>query len=339
MGGAAPAGRAAKTGIPVVLMGLGEIGQAIARAALARPELQIVGAVDPHPSLARRKLAEVLGVPAPDVTIAESIAKGARAARGGVLLQATGSRLEAVLPDLEEAVRAGLHVVSTCEELAWPWLYHRDAASALDRLCHERNVAVLGTGVNPGFVLDRLPALLAQVTGDVRHVRGVRVVDAATRRAALQRKLGIGLAEAAFHEGVERDELGHVGLAESAAMVAEACVGLDEYEVEEDVLPLLAEEDVPGPVPVRRGRVAGIHQEAVVTAPDGREVVRLELTLALGADDPRDEVILEADPPVRILLPGGVAGDRATAHIAVNAVPAVIELRGIVSVLDLPVGR
>ncbi len=339
MGGAAPSGRAAKSGIPVVLMGLGEIGQAIARAALARPELQIVGAVDPHPSLAHRKLAQVLGVPAPDVAIAESISKVARAARGGVLLQATGSRLEAVLPDLEEAVRAGLHVVSTCEELAWPWLHHRDAASALDRLCHERNVAVLGTGVNPGFVLDRLPALLAQVTGDVRHVRGVRVVDAAKRRPALQRKLGIGLTEAAFHAGVERDELGHVGLAESAAMVAEACVGLEEYEVEEDVLPLLAEEDVPGPTPVGRGRVAGIHQEAVVSAPDGREVVRLELTLALGADDPRDEVILEADPPVRIVIPGGVAGDRATAHIAVNAVPAVIELRGIVSVLDLPVGR
>jgi 4-hydroxy-tetrahydrodipicolinate reductase len=339
MGGAAAAGRAAKSGIPVVIMGLGEIGQAIARVALARPELQVVAAVDPLPSLARRKLAEVLGVPAPDLVIAGSISEVARAARGGVVLQATQSRLEEVLPALDEAVRAGLHVVSTCEELAWPWLYHRDAASALDRLCHERNVAVLGTGVNPGFVLDRLPALLAHVTGDVRHVRGVRVVDAAKRRAGLQRKLGIGLEEAEFHQAVERGEVGHVGLAESAAMVAEACVGLDEYEVEEDIVPLLAEEDAPGPTPVRRGRVAGLHHEALVTTPDGREVVRLELTIALGAEDPRDEVTLEADPPVRLVLPGGIAGDRATAHIAVNAVPAVVELRGIVSVLDLPAGR
>ncbi len=338
MGGADPEGRAGKSGIPVVLMGLGEIGQAIARVALARPELRVVGAVDAHPSLAGRRLSDVLGVPAPDVTVAESLADAA-APGGGVLLHATRSHFDEVLPELEEAVRAGLHVVSTCEELAWPWLYHRDAASALDRLCHERNVAVLGTGVNPGFVLDRLPAVLAQVAGDVRHVRGVRVVDASTRRAALRRKLGIGLGEEEFHERVERGELGHVGLAESAAMVAEACVGIDEYEVDEDIVPLLAEEDAAGAVPVRRGQVAGLHHEALVFAPDGREVVRLELTIALGADDPRDEVVLEADPPVRLVVPGGISGDRATAHIAVNAVPAVVELRGIVSVLDLPVGR
>jgi 4-hydroxy-tetrahydrodipicolinate reductase len=298
-----------------------------------------VGAIDADPSLAGRKLADALGVPAPDVAVVGALSDAVGAARGGVLLHATESRFEAVLPTLEEAVRAGLHVVSTCEELAWPWLYHRDAAGALDRLCHERNVAVLGTGVNPGFVLDRLPALLAQVAGDVRHVRGVRVVDAATRRVALQRKLGLGLDEAAFHDAVERNALGHVGLAESAAMVAEACVGLEEYEVDEDIVPLLAEEDAPGPVPVRRGQVAGLHHEAIVVTPEGREVVRLELTMALGAEDPRDEVLLEADPPVRLVVPGGIAGDRASAHLAVNAVPAVVELRGLVSVLDLPAGR
>src|SRR5512138_2588219 len=182
MDGAAPEGRAAKSGIPVVLMGLGEIGQAIARVALARPELQVVAAVDGDPTLAGRKLADVVRAPAPDLAVVGSLSDVARAARGGVLLLATQSRLEAVLPTLEEAVRAGLHVVSTCEELAWPWLYHRDEAGALDRLCHERNVAVLGTGVNPGFVLDRLPAVLAQVTRPVRHVRGVRLVDVARRR-------------------------------------------------------------------------------------------------------------------------------------------------------------
>jgi 4-hydroxy-tetrahydrodipicolinate reductase len=339
MGGVAPEGRAAKSGIPVVLMGFGEIGQAIARVALARPELVVVAAVDADPALAGRRLGDVIGAPAPDVAILGSLSDALRVARGGVLLQATQSRFDEVLPSLEEAVRAGLHVVSTCEELAWPWLYHREAASALDALCHERNVAVLGTGVNPGFVLDRLPALLSQVMGDVRHVHGVRVVDVATRRVALQRKLGIGLDEAAFHDGVERNAFGHVGLAESAAMVAEACVGLEEYEVDEDILPLIAEEDALGPVPVRRGQVAGLHHEALVTTPDGREVVRLELTMALGAEDPRDEVRLEGDPPLRLVVPGGIAGDRASAHIAVNAVPAVVELRGIVSVLDLPVGR
>lgn len=337
--GADPGGRAGQSGIPVVLMGLGEIGRSIARAALARPELRLVAAVDPHPSCAGQELSALLGMPAPGIRVAEELAEAVGAARGGVLIQATQSRFEDVLPDLEEAVRAGLHVVSTCEELAWPWLNHREAANELDRLCQERNAAVLGTGVNPGFVLDRLPAVLAQVTGAVRHVHGVRVVDAAGRRAALQRKIGVGLEERAFHDAAERGEIGHVGLAESAAMVAEGCVGVDEYEVDEDILPLLAEEDAGGAVPIRRGEVAGLLHVAKVFAEGGREIVRLELTLAVGAEDPRDEVALDSDPPVRLVVPGGIPGDLATAHAVVNAVPAVVELRGIVSVLDLPAGR
>jgi 4-hydroxy-tetrahydrodipicolinate reductase len=327
-----------QSGIPVVLVGLGEIGQAIARAALVRPELRIVAAVDPDPSRAGRGLPDVLGVVAPRVEVARRLRDVAALARGGVVLQATQSRFEDVLGDVEEAVRAGLHVASTCEELAWPWLNHDEAAAALDRLCEERNVAVLGTGVNPGFVLDRLPATLAQVVGAVRHVRGVRVVDAARRRAALQRKVGAGLSEEAFHAAAERGELGHVGLAESAAMVAEACVGVEEYEVDEEIVPLLAEEDADGAVRVRRGQVAGLHHEARVFA-EGREVVRLELTIAVGAQDPRDELVLDADPPVRLLVPGGIAGDAATANAVVNAVPSLVELRGLVSVLDLPAGR
>jgi 4-hydroxy-tetrahydrodipicolinate reductase len=325
-------------GIAVVLMGLGEIGQAIARAALLRPELRIVAAVDPAPSRAGRTLSEVLGEPAPEVKVARTLADVAASAKGGVVLAATGSRFEEVLPDLEQAVRAGLHVVSTCEELAWPWLNHAEEAAALDRLCHERNVAVLGTGVNPGFVLDRLPALLAQVTGPVRHLLGVRVVDVSRRRTALQKKVGAGLGEDEFHDRVEQGTLGHVGLAESAAMAAEACLGVDEYEVDEEILPLVAEEDAPGPVPVKRGQVAGLHHTARVFAA-GREVVRLELTIAVGAEDPRDELTLDAEPPIRLVIPGGIAGDAATVHAVVNAVPALVELRGLVSVLDLPAGR
>src|SRR3990172_9417004 len=173
-------------------MGLGEIGQAIAVAAAARPGLDLIGAIDRNGDMAGRKLADVLGVPCPDLRVASDPEALLRAARGGVLLHAAGSRFEAVLPELERAVRAGVSVVSTCEELAWPWLRSEEAADALDRLCEEQNVAVLGTGVNPGFVLDRLPAFLGQVTGAVRHVRGLRVVDAARRRAALQRKIGAG---------------------------------------------------------------------------------------------------------------------------------------------------
>jgi 4-hydroxy-tetrahydrodipicolinate reductase len=328
------------SGIPVVVMGLGDVGQAIARAALARPELRLVGAADVHPDLAGRPLSEILGMTVPDLRVEPDVEALLRGARGGIVLHATGSRFDQVLPELEQIVRAGLSVISTCEELAWPWLRHEEAAEALDRLCEERNVAVLGTGVNPGFVLDRLPAFLGHVVTRVRHVRALRVVDAATRRPALQRKIGAGLSEEAFHEAAERGEVGHVGLAESAALVA-AGLGLALEEVEEELLPLVAQEDETGPgavVQVRRGQVAGLQQTARVFAEE-REIVRLELTLALGAENPRDEVDLDAEPPLRLVIPGGVPGEEATAAAVVNATGSVTELRGLVTVLDLPAGR
>ena len=320
--------------IPVVVQGLGPIGQAIARAALERPELRIVAAVDP--AHAGKKLSDLVGA-APAVPIFAEPAKAYALAKGGVVLLATGSRFEEVLPQLERAVDAGLAVVSTCEELAWPWLASEERADALDARCERRDVAVLGVGVNPGFVLDRLPAFLAQVTGPVRHVRALRVVDAATRREALRRKVGFGLAEDAFAAAAEEGTVGHVGLAESAALVAAGC-GFEIDDVEEEIEPVVADEDVAGPPAVKRGMVVGARQ-VVRGFSEGTERVRLEVEISAYAEEPRDEVEIDASPPVRAVLTGGVAGDLATAWAVVNAAPAIVEMRGLVTVLDLPAGR
>src|SRR5262249_12985668 len=141
-------------------------------------------------------------------------------AKGGVLLHATGSRLPQVMDQLLAAGKARGSVVSTCEELAFPYLQHPQLAEKLDRAARQSAASLLGTGVNPGFVLDRLVATLAQACGPVRHVLAARVVDARSRREALQRKAGAGLSEEEFHRGVESESLGHVGLLESAALAA-----------------------------------------------------------------------------------------------------------------------
>jgi 4-hydroxy-tetrahydrodipicolinate reductase len=324
----------AEVGIPVVVMGLGEIGRDIARRALAHPDLRLVAAVDPAPGLAGRKLEELLGVPAGGLVVTVDPAPALRVARGGAVLHAATSSFERALPFLQQAVRAGCSVVSTCEELAWPWLHHEAEAEALDALCEQHDVAVVGTGVNPGFSLDRFPAFLAQVAGQVRHVRALRVVDLARRRDALRRKVGVGLSEEAFLAAEERGEVGHVGLSESAALAAAGC-GLEVDEVEEELSPLLAEEDAHG---VRRGQVAGVQQVARAFQ-DGREVAHLELIIALGVDHPRDEVEIDADPPLRAVVPGGIPGEAATVNAVVHAALAVTERRGLITVLDLPAGR
>jgi len=322
-------------GIPVVVAGLGPVGRAIAQAALASPELEVVGAVDPvH---AGRTLGELLERPGPRIPVEADAARAFRAARGGVLLQATSSRLDEVLPQIQQAVRAGLCVASTCEELAYPWLAHDEEADALDTLAERHDVAVVATGVNPGLALDRLPALLSQATGPVRHVRALRVVDLAGRRPGLHRKAGLGLDADAFQRAVDGGRIGHVGLSESAVLAALGS-GLDVDEVEEEAEMVPAPRDLAGPVPVARGAAAGIRQVARAWW-EGREVARVEVILALGAEDPRDETWIDADPPLRLVIPGGLPGEAATAWAVVHAAGALPMLRGLVTVLDLPPGR
>jgi 4-hydroxy-tetrahydrodipicolinate reductase len=320
-------------------MGLGFIGQEIARAALASPEVELIGAVDTSPQLSGRPLADVLGQPTPKVKVTDSLERALGRRRGAVLLHATGSRLPQVMDQLLEAIKLGVPVVSTCEELAFPFLKHPELATKLERAAQKAGVAVLGTGVNPGFVMDRLVATAGQACGPVRRVTVTRVVDARTRREALQRKVGAGLTEDEFFALVDKEQLGHVGLVESAALCALG-LGLDCDDYEEEIAPVLAEEDITGGAfPVRKGRVAGIFQ-SVVGLEDEQERVRLELTIAVGAEDPKDRIEIDADPKVVVEIPGGVAGDRATANTLVNAAPRLTAAEaGLLTVLELPAGR
>lgn len=320
-------------------MGLGVIGQEIARAALASDEVELIGAVDTSPQLAGRPLTDVLGLAAGHVKVQASLAAAVARRKGVVLLHATGSRLPQVKDQLLEAMSQGLHVVSTCEELAFPWFNHPEIAEKLEAAAQRAQVSIVGTGVNPGFVLDRLVATVGQVCGAIHHAKVSRTVDARTRREALQRKVGAGLGEEEFFKLVDQGRIGHVGLVESAALCALG-LGLDCDDYEEELTPVFADEDITGGAfVVKKGQVAGMHQVAVALD-DGQERVRLELTIALGADEPGDVIELDADPKLKVLIPGGVPGDRATANLMVNAAPRMTASQaGLLTVLELPAGR
>ncbi|RYZ43296.1 MAG: dihydrodipicolinate reductase [Myxococcaceae bacterium] len=325
--------------VPVVVMGLGFIGQEIAKAALSSQEVELIGAVDPQPTLVGRPLGDVLGQAGPRFKISESLERAVGRRKGVVVLHATSSRLAQVMDQLMEALKLGLPVASTCEELAFPYLKYPELAEKLERAAQKAGVAIVGTGVNPGFVLDRLVATAGQVCGPVRKATVSRVVDARTRREALQRKVGAGLTEEEFFDLVDREELGHVGLIESAALAALG-LGLDCDDFEEEVAPVFAEEEITGGAfVVKKGRVAGMFQ-SVVGLEEGQERVRLELTIAVGAEDPRDRIEIDADPRLVLEIPGGVAGDRATANALVNAAPRLTAAEaGLLTVLELPAGR
>jgi len=326
--------------LPVAVLGLGFIGRRIAEAALASPELSLVGAADRRGPSGRagRPLSEfVPGAPA-KMKVDDDLARLLPLLRGGVLLHTAGSRLADVLPAIQLAARAGVHVVSTCEELAFPWLRFEEQADALDDLAKRSKICVLGTGANPGFVLDRLVATAGAACGSVQSVRAGRVVDLVKCRESVRVRAGLGLSEDEVERRFESGEAGHIGLAESAALCALG-LGLDFEEYEEELEPLVAEEDLAGPVPVKKGQVAGIRQR-VRGFHEDRQTVELELTLVADAEDPHDFIRLEADPKVELRVAGGYASDAATVWSVINAAPRVCAAEhGLLTVLELPAGR
>jgi len=299
----------------VVLVGLGPIGIEVGKALVAH-RVEILGAADPAPGIVGRELETlVAGAGAGRIVAGDAAEIYRRARAGDVAVVCTGSRLHAVAPAIEAAVDAGLSVVSTCEELAHPALRHAEIAARIDGKARARGVVVLGAGVNPGLVMDRLPLALVWGSCRVDHITIERVVDAAQRRAPLKAKVGAGLTIDAFRAGVAAGRFGHVGLAESAALIADG-IGVVIGAIEETT------EAVTDPA---TGLVLGVHQTAIIHA-GGVERVRLDLKMYAGAPDPHDRIVVAGDPPLDVLVTGGFHGDRATVGATVSAVRAISEM-------------
>jgi hypothetical protein len=322
--------------IRVVCYGLGPIGLEIARLALARPGIQIVGAVDVDQAKVGRDLGELLGGTAIGVTVSADAAATLSAARPQLALHATGSTLTRVATQLLAIAEAGVNVVSTCEELAYPWTAQPQLAAELDAAARRAGVTLLGTGVNPGYAMDALPLTLTAPCATVRAVRVLRVVDAGKRRGPLQRKVGAGLTSEAFGAGVRDGTIRHVGLPESLHMLATS-LGWNLDRRDDTIEPVIAERPIVTEfVRVEPGQVAGVRQVARGFI-GGREALNLELRMYVGAPDPQDTVEIDGDPPVRMTIAGGLHGDIATAAIVVNAVPSVIRAApGLASMADAP---
>jgi len=307
--------------IGVIQVGFGAIGRAAARLVLEKKNLQLVGAVDRDPKLVGRDLGEVLGLKRK-----LGIAVSEKLTAADAVIHCTTSKFEECATQIGEMAHAGMHCVTSCEEALFPYYRHRALAEKLNEVCVKHSVAAVGTGVNPGFVMDTLAVLATAVCQRVDAVRVLRIVDAATRREALQQKVGAGLTEDEFHRLAQQKKIRHVGLTESLVFVADA-LGWNLERVEEGIAPVLYPKKVATKyLTVKRNDVAGVRQ--VARGWHGRkEVLRLELQMYVGAPEPRDEIEIDGDPPLHLVMHGGTPGDVATPAILVNMIPRLIEAK------------
>lgn len=310
--------------IRVLHIGLGPIGAAVARQVASRPGLKAVGAVDIDPAKLGRDLGEVIGLDRRlRVAVSDNLRAVVKAARPDVAVLCTSSSLKGVWPQLQAVLALKLSVVSTTEELAYPWWNQKALSKKIDAAARKAKVAVVGTGVNPGFTMDALPITLTGVCQEVISIRVNRVQDARSRRLPFQQKIGCGLTPGQFKARVEAGTVRHVGLTESIAMIAGA-MGWTLDRVTDVIEPVVSARGISSPLlTVKPGQVCGLVQDGVGYV-GGAPRIMLHMEAYLGAPESYDSVDIEGTPTLAMKIAGGVHGDVATASITVNSIPKVL---------------
>ena len=328
-----------KKKIRAIQYGVGPIGASIARLMREKHAIEICGAIDTDPAKVGRDLGEVVGASdAPWGVKISADASEVLEQSADVVIHSTSSSLPKVMDQLLACLEAEACIVSTCEELSYPFRTHPELAAKLDAAAKDWGVALVGTGVNPGFVMDKLAITLAAVSQRIEHAKALRIVDASKRRLPLQKKIGAGMTVEEFREKVQAGIIKHVGLPESVAMIADG-LNLPVDQITETIEPKVATGRVQTEfLAVEAGQAAGVHQIARGLSA-GKELIHLELQMYVGAKDPADTITLTGHPDISLTIPGGSHGDIATASVVVNSIPVILDApAGLRTARDLPIG-
>jgi hypothetical protein len=324
--------------LKIIVIGLGPIGISAARAVRQDPTLRLVGLVDTDPNKIGRTLDELAGQPrgkGPKVNAAIPVA----ATGDCVAIVTTTSFFERIVPTLRECMKRRIHVVSSCEEMSFPRLRHKKLADQIDAEAKKKKVALLGTGVNPGFVMDLFPLVLSSMLTKVQAVRVVRQLDAGKRRQPLQAKVGATMTPQHFNDLARQGKIGHMGIGESVAMLA---AGMGRHAKAKDITitldPVIADRAMDSLLgTIQPGQVCGMRNTATWRGKD--LLIELDLTMAVGAEDPQDRVELIGPVSLTAIIPGSTPGDSATVASLINCAKLLPTVSpGLKTMLDMPPG-
>ena len=319
--------------------GLGVVGSEALRFVLEAPDFEAAAVIDSNPTKVGRDAGELLGLSRnAGVSVSYDAEATFRQSPADVVLYATDSGLATAYPHIVQAIKAGTHVISNCADLAFPWVHHPDLSKRLDELSREAGVGILGTGVVPGFVTDTFPLFLTTVCQQVKAVRVTRVVDAATRPLDYRHKFGFGLSPAGFKKSAADGAIGQLGLRESLFMIGDT-LGWRLEEIVETIEPVTAKGRVRTAFfSLGKHEVLGLRQKAEGFV-GGRSVICLDLEVSLGARNPRDEIAIDASPPISVTIPGGIEEGAATAAVMVNCLSTIAHGNGVglLSMRDMPI--
>ena len=309
----------------ILQIGFGPLGIQIAKYIAAKSTLKTQAVVDLNPALRGQTLNAIDALLSVDVVIKSSISEALEpSSKPAVALITTVSDLKRLIPQVRAIAEFGIPVVSTCEELSYPWILQPELSKELDDLCREKGIACLGTGVNPGFLMDYLPAVLTSICKNIDHIKVERIQDASPRRLPFQKKIGAGLSLKAFKAKEKEGVLRHVGLQESLYLLAQSA-GLTLDNVTETLEPVIALNDIfTKTMTIKKGEARGVEQIAKGYQ-NGVCQLELHFKAAMGEARSYDKITIKGTPSFSSEIEGGINGDVATCAMTINSIKSVLK--------------
>lgn len=312
--------------ITILQIGFGPLGIQIGKYIAQKETVKTVAGVDINPNLKGKSLSKLDESLSSEVFIFESIKEAIDSLEAipDVAILTTVSSLEKLIPQVKEVAKFGIPVISTCEELSYPWKLQPKLSEKLDNVCKKYNIACLGTGVNPGFLMDYLPSVMSSICKDVEEIIVERVQDASPRRIPFQQKIGAGLDIESFRKKEATGTLRHVGLQESVYLLANS-IGLQLDNVTESLNPVIAESEVASEaIHVKSGDVRGVEQIAHGYV-NGKSKIKMHFKAAIGEPRSYDKVTIKGVPNFSSEIEGGINGDIATCAITINCINSILK--------------
>lgn len=316
---------------------MGPLGIKISEHISEKSSMRTSAALDINPALKGRRLSDLSAGLDSDVAI-HSSAQDIEALKDvDAIILTTSSGLSAIGKQLEALIPLGKPIISTCEELTYPWKTNPVLSEQLDSLAKQHEVAVLSTGVNPGFLMDTLPTVLTSVCKSVDSIEVHRIQDAVTRRLPFQKKIGAGKTLEEFEAAKQAGTLRHVGLTESMHLIA-ARMGWELDHTEDVITPIVATADVSTEaMEIPTGYAMGVRQIGKGLI-GGEEKIKLVFEAAVGTGTSYEEVKIKGTPDINSRIEGGVHGDIATCSIVLNAIPITMNSEpGLRTMADVPI--
>lgn len=314
------------TSIDILQIGLGPLGRKMITFLAERPVFRLVSTVDSNASLVGKDAGELCGLPRTGITVTSDLKKAAADSKPHIAIVTTVSGIKRISPLILETLALGIPVATTCEELSYPWITAPEEAAALHACAAANNVAVLATGVNPGFLMDLLPVTLTAACKNVDKVIVRRFQNAEFRRVPFQKKIGAGLSLDEFEKKRKEGTLRHVGLTESIHMIADR-FGWNLEKTTEELSPVIAAARIETrDLVIEPGYASGVRQIGRGFV-NGRGKIILEFQADVGEKEPVDSIEIQGEPSFVSSIPGGINGDIATCAITLNALPRVLEAR------------